>query len=123
LIQHLTDHTVQNLEKTIRDRCAESTNLVNTIKAFQKRSSAQHQPGNKLHDAITHSASQTASMDIVMANPSLDALTAFSKPHLDLRIGLGGLEGFGVVDPECVKDGVEVLDVHGMLFLLRLIKH
>jgi hypothetical protein len=90
MIQHLTDHTVENLEKTIRDRCAESTNLVNAIKAFQKRSSAQHQPGNKLHDAITHSACQTASMDIVMANLSLDAPTASSKPHLDLRISLGG---------------------------------
>jgi hypothetical protein len=34
MIQHLSDHTVQNLEKTIRDRCTESANLVNTIKAF-----------------------------------------------------------------------------------------
>jgi hypothetical protein len=90
LIQRLSDHTVQNLEKTIRDRCTESANLVNTIKAFQKRSSAQHQPGNKLHDAITHSANQTASLDTVMANLSLDAPPATSKPHLDLRISLGG---------------------------------
>lgn len=90
MIQHLTNHIVQNLEKTIRYCCAESTNLVDTIKAFQKRSSAQHQPGNKLHDAITHSVTQTASMDIVMANLRLDAPTASSKPHLDLSISLGG---------------------------------
>ncbi|KAI2478280.1 NFX1-type zinc finger-containing protein 1 [Pyrenophora tritici-repentis] len=90
MIQHLSDHTVQNLEKTIRDRCTESANLVNTIKAFQKRSSAQFQPRNKLHDAITHSANQTASLNTVMANLSLDAPPATPKPHLDLRISLGG---------------------------------
>jgi hypothetical protein len=33
------------------------------------------------------------------------------------------MEGFGVIYPECVKDGVEVLNVHGMLFLLGFIKH
>jgi hypothetical protein len=87
---HLTDHAVQNLKKTIRDRCTESTTLVNTIKAFQKRSSAQHQPGNKLHDAVTYSASPTASLDTVMADLSLDAPPASPKPPLDLRISIGG---------------------------------
>jgi hypothetical protein len=89
-IQRLSDLTVQNLEKTFRDRCTESANLVNTIKVFQKRSSAQHQPGNKLHDAIMHSGNQIASLDTVMANLSLDAPPATPKPHLDLRISLGG---------------------------------
>ncbi|KAG9196796.1 hypothetical protein G6514_004320 [Epicoccum nigrum] len=90
MTQHLSDHTVQSLEKTVRDSCMESANLVKTIKAFQKRSNAQHQPGNKLHDAITHSANQTASLDTVMANLSLDAPPATPKPQLDLRISLGG---------------------------------
>lgn len=90
MVQHLSDHTVQNLEKTIRDRCTDSAKLVNTIKAFQKRSSAQHQPGNKLHNAIIHSANQTASLDTAMANLSLDAPPTTPKPHLDLRISLGG---------------------------------
>jgi hypothetical protein len=90
MVQHLSDHTVQNLEKTIRDGFTESAKLVNTIKAFQKRSSAQHQPGNKLHDAITHSANQTATLDTAMGNLSLDAPPATPKPHLDLRISLGG---------------------------------
>jgi hypothetical protein len=90
MVQHLSEHTVQNLEKTIRDGCKESAKLVNTIKAFQKRSSAQHQPGNKLHDAITHSANQTASLDTAMANMNLDAPPATTKPHMDLRISLGG---------------------------------
>lgn len=89
-IQHLSVHAVQDLEKTNRDRCKQSANLVNVIKAFQNRSSAQHQPGNKLHDAITHSVNQTASVDTVMANLSLDAPAATQKPHLDLRISLGG---------------------------------
>jgi hypothetical protein len=33
------------------------------------------------------------------------------------------MEKFGVVYLECVKDGVEVLDVYGMLFLLGFVKH
>lgn len=90
IVQRLSDHTVQKLEKTVRDRCTESANLVNTIKAFQKRSSAQNQPRNKLHDTITHSANQTASLDTEIANLSLDAPRATPKPYLDLRISLGG---------------------------------
>jgi hypothetical protein len=38
--------------------------------------------------------------------------------NLDIAI-----EGFSIVDLECVKDSVEVLDVHSMLFLLRPIKY
>lgn len=90
MVQHVSEHTVQNLERTIHDRCTESTKLVNRIKDFQKRSSAQHQPGNKLHDAIMHSANRRATLDTALANLNLNAQTQTPKPHLDLRISLGG---------------------------------
>ena len=32
------------------------------------------------------------------------------------------MEVFAVIDPECMKHGVEVLDVHGMLLLLGFVK-
>jgi hypothetical protein len=79
-----------DLDKKIKARYTTAIKLSNDVKAFQHRSSAQHQPVNKLHDAIAHFTRAKATLDDVMANLSLSAPPATPKPHPDLRINLGG---------------------------------
>jgi hypothetical protein len=88
--ERMMEKNMKELDKDLKDRYMQAIKLANEIKALQKRSSDQHQPANKLHDAITHSVSRKATLDAAMAELNLDTPTAVAKPHLDLRIILGG---------------------------------
>jgi hypothetical protein len=87
--ERLIEHSMNAINETIKKRHKNTVNVANSIKGFQHRTAANHQPATKLHEAILHTLFQITTLDAALAHLNLDPPVTSARPHIDQRIFLG----------------------------------
>ncbi|KAH9865451.1 hypothetical protein J1614_009035 [Plenodomus biglobosus] len=79
----------KTLDHVFAGRYGEAINLINDILALQRSMATQHEPAQKLHQAIVYAKSQDSSLKAAMRNLSIDSSMAASPGPSDLRVTYG----------------------------------
>lgn len=85
----LINRVIGSMNGAIASRYKETISLINEIMALQRRMATQHEPGQKLHQAIVHHQFQGASLDAAMQNLSLSSSAGITKGSSDMRVTYG----------------------------------
>jgi hypothetical protein len=89
--KHIVERATKETNGKLSTRYIKITKLEKDIMSFQRRMATQHQPANKLHNAIVHSVTNDSSLDSAMAKMTLSSAATSAERDSDERIRFGGL--------------------------------
>jgi hypothetical protein len=113
----VVERAVKDLNKKLSTRYNKITRFENDIISFQQRMATQHQPAQKLHNAIVHSVTNNTSLDSALANLTLKSAATSAARDSDERIRFGGLVLQIKVQCLTIEDKFEVASSAKKMFL------